>query len=118
MKPEADLVRHDLVVEDPLLAFGHRHGLGEQVVHLDDVDAAVAHLLHEVEVVALGVLDPQHVVEQQRVAVADGVRRWWARPGRAHHHLAQLADLGVDAEFALSLASAMVTPSMEIQMVM
>ena len=66
---EADLVRHDLVVEDPLLALGHRHGLGEQVVHLDDVDAAVAHLGDEVEVVALGVFDPEHVVEQQPVAV-------------------------------------------------
>jgi hypothetical protein len=50
-------------------------------VHLDDLDAAVAHLHHEVEVVALGVLDPQHVVEQQLVAVADGVRRACARPG-------------------------------------
>ncbi len=62
---EADLVGHHLVVEDPLLAFGHRHRLGEQVVHLDHLDAAVAHLGDEVEVVALGVLDPQHVVEQQ-----------------------------------------------------
>ena len=78
---EAHLVRHDLVVEDPLLAFGNGHGLGQQVVHLDHFDAAVAHLGDEVEVVALGVLDPQHVVEQQLVAVADGVRRWCARPG-------------------------------------
>ena len=67
---QAHLVGHDLVVEDPLLAFGNGHRLGEQVVHLDDLDAAVAHLHHEVEVVALGVLDPQHVVEQQLVAVA------------------------------------------------
>ena len=66
---EAHLVRHDLVVEDPLLALGHRHRLGQQVVHLHDLDAAVAHLGDEVEVVALGVLDPQHVVEQQLVAV-------------------------------------------------
>ena len=41
---EPDLVGHDLVVEDPLLGLGDRHGLGEQVVHLDDLDAAVAHL--------------------------------------------------------------------------
>ena len=49
---EPDLVGHDLVVEDPFLGFGNRHGLGEQIVHLDDFDAAVAHLLHEVEMVA------------------------------------------------------------------
>ena len=97
---ESDGVRHDLLVEDPLLALGHRHGLGEQIVHLDHFDAAVAHLLHEVEVVALGVLHPQHVVEQQRVAVA----RREALVGaarRAHHHLAQLADLRMNSELDL-----------------
>ena len=51
------------------LASGIVHRLGEQVVQLDDLDAAVAHLVHEVEVVAPGVLHPQHVVEQQVVAV-------------------------------------------------
>ena len=69
----------------------------EQVVHLDDVDAAVAHLLDELEVVALGVLDPQHVVEEQRVAVR-GREPLVGAARRAHHHLAELADLGVDAE--------------------
>ena len=34
-------------------------------MHLDDLHAAGAHLLLEVEVVALGGLDPDHVVEQQ-----------------------------------------------------
>ena len=62
---QAHLVGHHLVVEDPLLRFGDGHGLGEQAVHLDDVDAAIAHLLHEVEVIALGVVDPHDVVEQQ-----------------------------------------------------
>ena len=100
-QPEADLVGHHLVVEDPLLGLGDGDGLGEQVVHLDDLDAAVAHLLHEVEVVALGVVDPQHVVEQQLVAV--GRRQALVRAARrADHHLAQLADLGVDAEVPLA----------------
>ena len=70
--------------------------LGQQVVQLDDLDVAVAHLVHEVEVVAAGVLHPQHVVEQQVVAV--GRREPLVRQTRrAHQHLAQLADLGVNA---------------------
>jgi len=94
---EADLVGHDLVVENPLLAFRDRDGLGQQVVHLHHVDAAVAHLGDEVEVVALGVLDPEHVVEQQLVAV--GRRETLVRTsGRADHHLAQLADFRMDTE--------------------
>ena len=44
-------------------------------------DAAVAHLGDEVEVVALGVVDPEHVVEQELHRSCDGVRRWCARPG-------------------------------------
>ena len=94
---QTDLVGHDLVVENPLLGFGDGDGLGQQAVHLDHVDAAIAHLLHEVEVVALGVVDPHDVVEQQGVAIAG--RQALMRPARrADHHLAQLADLGVDAK--------------------
>ena len=72
---EADLVRDDLIVENPFLRFGDGDRLGEQVVHLDDIDAAIAHLLHEVEMVALGVVDPQDVVKQQacRSSKASGV---------------------------------------------
>jgi hypothetical protein len=55
---EPYLIRHDLVVEYPLPGFSDRNGLGEQVVHLDDVDAAVAHFGDEVEMVALGDVDP------------------------------------------------------------
>ena len=93
---KAHLIRHHLIVEDPLLRFGDRHRLGEQVVHLDDVDAAIAHFGDEIEVIALGVVHPQHVVEQQRVAVAG--REALVRPSRrADHHLAQLADFRVNS---------------------
>ena len=53
-------------------ASGIVHRLGEQVVQLDDLDAALAQLVHEVGVVALGVLHPHHVVEEQVVAVGRG----------------------------------------------
>ncbi len=42
---------------------------GEQVVQLDDLDAAAAQLVDEVGVVALRVLHPHHVVEEQVVGV-------------------------------------------------
>ena len=92
-----DLVRHHLVVEDPLLGFWDCNRLGQEVVHFDDLDPAVAHLLHEVEMVALGGLDPDHVIEQQLVAVG-GRQALMGAPGRADHHLAQLSDLRVHAE--------------------
>ncbi len=94
---EPDLVRHHLVVEDPFLGFGDRHGLRQQIMHLHDLDPAVAHLLHKVEMVALGDVDPDHVVEQQFVAIARSQARMRA-PRRTDHDLAQLTDLGVDAE--------------------
>ena len=94
---QPDLIGHDLVVDDPLPGLRNRHGLGEQIVHLHDIDAAIAHLLHEVEVIALGVVDPQNVVEQQLIAV-----RWRQSlvrpPRRANHDLVKLAHLGMDAE--------------------
>jgi hypothetical protein len=87
----------DLVIEDPLLGLGDRHRFGEHVVHLDHFDAAVAHLLHEIEVIALGGLDPDHVVEQQPVVVRR--RQALVRASRrADHHEAQLADFRVDTK--------------------
>jgi hypothetical protein len=50
--------------------FGNCHGLSQKVVHLDDLDPAVAQLLHKVEMVAPGDVDPDHVVVQQFVAIA------------------------------------------------
>ena len=78
---------------------GHRArpaSRASSVVQLDDLDAALGQLVDEVGVVALGVLDPHHVVEQQLVVVA---RREPAvrEAGCADQHLAQPADLGVDA---------------------
>jgi len=52
--------------------------------------------LYEIEVIALGDVDPQHVVEQEGIAIA-GREALVRTAGRAHHHLAELADLRVDA---------------------
>ena len=55
---------------------------------------------NEIEMVALGVVDPQHVVEQQCVAIA-GRQTLMSAPWRADHHLAQLADLRMNAKLNL-----------------
>ena len=65
-------------------------------MQLNDFHIAFAHLVDEVEVVTTGVLHPQHIVEQQVVAVGRS-EALVSQAGRAHEHLAQLADLGVNA---------------------
>ncbi len=50
-------------------ASGDVHRLGEQIVQFDHCDTAVAHLVHEVEVIPARVLHPQHVVEEQVIAI-------------------------------------------------
>ena len=72
-------------------------GLGQQVPQEVHLDAALAHLRHELVVLVLGALDPEHVVEQQVVVVR---RRepLQAQLRPVHHHLAQRAHLGVDSE--------------------
>lgn len=99
---QADAVGGDLAIEDPLQRFRVLDGLGQQIVHLEDVDAALAHLGDEVEVVALGLVHPDHVVEQQLVAVARG-QALVGESGRADHHFAQFAGFGVDAKFGFSV---------------
>ena len=48
----ADQVVGDLAVQHPVAGLGHRDDVGQQVVELEDLDAAVDHLGDEVEVVA------------------------------------------------------------------
>ncbi|HZL95156.1 MAG TPA: hypothetical protein VFB99_15985 [Vicinamibacterales bacterium] len=55
-----------------------------------------AHLLDELIVLVLGSLDPEDVVEQQ-VVVVGGRQSLEAQLRPMHHHLSQLADLGVDS---------------------
>ena len=58
---------------------------------------ALAHPRDELVVLVLRPLDPQHVVEQQVVVVGRG-QPLEAELRPVDHHLAQLADLGVDSE--------------------
>ena len=78
-----------------LVAGGQR--LAQQVLDVEDLDAALAHPGDELVVLPLGALDPQHVVEQQLVVVGRG-QPLEAEVGPMDDDLAQLADLGVDAE--------------------
>ncbi|MCY1364398.1 hypothetical protein D9M69_511980 [compost metagenome] len=90
LQAEADAVGGQLAVEDPLQGFLVLHGLFEQVVHLDHIDAALAHLGHEIEVVTLGLADPDHVVEQQFIAVVRSQAQV-GQTGGANHDFAQFA---------------------------
>ena len=96
LQAETDAVGGDLAVEDPLQGLGILHRLLEQVMHLDHFDAAFAHLGHEVEVVALGLGDPDHVIEQQFVAVVGGQAQM-GQTRRTDHHLVQFAGFGMNA---------------------
>ena len=74
--------------------------LAEQVLDVEDLDAALAHAGDELVVLPLGPLDPQDVVEQELVVVARG-QALEAQVGPVDDDLPQLADLGVDAERTL-----------------
>ena len=84
--------------DDPaasLLAGGQR--LAQQVLDVEDLDAALAHPRDELVVLPLGALDPQDVVEQQLVVVARG-QPLEAEVRPMDDDLAELADLRVDTE--------------------
>jgi hypothetical protein len=94
---QAHLVGHDLAVEQPVPRPRHRHGLREEVVQFDDLDAAGGEFADEVGVVALCVVHPHHVVEEEVVGVRRGEPA--VRQARcAHEHLVEPADFRVDSE--------------------
>ena len=83
----AHRIGRDLPVEQPGTRFGIRDCLRQQLVHIDDIDAAVTHLLDEGVVLLLSLLDPDHIIEEQIVAVVRGEPHvCQARP--AHHDFA------------------------------
>ncbi len=99
--PDADLALVEDVGHDPVLGVGLGEGLGEQDLGLEHLDPPLAHHLTEGVVLALGLGHPQHVVEEQVL----GVRRREAgvlETGAVDEHLAQGADLRVDAECHVS----------------
>ena len=94
--------RRDLLGPQPAAsshsrAVGVGERLGQQVVEQQHLDAALAHQVDERVVLLAGAPHPDHVVEEQLVAVGGG--QPLVREVRAvHHHGAQRPDLGGDAE--------------------
>src|SRR5699024_6272409 len=80
----------------PVPGPGDLQGLGEQIVQLDHLDAPVSHLGHEVGVVALGILHPHHVVEEQFVVIGRGQSAVGKSRG-TYEYLAQLAHFRMHA---------------------
>ena len=62
----------DLALEQPGPGLGELDHVGEQVVQLEHLDPVLGHLGHEVDVVTPRLVDPDHVVEEQLVAVVGG----------------------------------------------
>ncbi len=77
----ADRARCQALVEQPGPRLRQRQGLGQQGAEIEHRDVALAQGIDEGVVFLPGLLDPQHVVEQQRLAVLR-VRRCRLRSGR------------------------------------
>jgi hypothetical protein len=107
---ESDLVGDDFAVEQPCPRFRLGDGVGQHLVQLEDLHAVGAQIVDEGGVIAFGVLDPQHVVEEQFV----GVRRGEPVVGEAgggHEHPSQLPDLRVHAEIRVCHVSPFFSPA-------
>ena len=85
----------EMIRRASLVAGGQR--LAQQVLDVQDLDAALAHPRDELVVLPLGPLDPQDVVEQELVVVARG-QPLEAEVRPMDDDLAELADLRVDTE--------------------
>ncbi len=87
----------DPVVQHPGAGLRELERFGQQPAHVEHLDPLAAHRLREGVMVGLRPLDPEHVVEEQRLAV---LRRQAAmgEAGAADHHLPQPSGLGMDAE--------------------
>ena len=93
------MVRGDPAVEHEAARLGILECLRQHLVQIQHLDPALLHLEPEIVVVLLGLMHPDHVVEQQIVAVAGGEAQM-GEPGPADHHRPQLADLRVNAELS------------------
>jgi len=94
---KAYFVRRDASIEYPRPGLLIGEHLRQQVVQLQHLDTALAHLQHEVVVILLRLVYPHHVVEQQLGAVPR--REPLVRePGTAHHHRPQVANFTVNTK--------------------
>jgi hypothetical protein len=94
---DANLALVENVLDDPLLRLGAAERLGEQLFGKEDLDAAIAHRLHEHVVLGFGALYPQHIVEQQLFRIRRG-QPAMLEARSVHNHPAQRADLGLDSQ--------------------
>src|SRR5215469_8886286 len=97
-QPQTNLIWYDLLIENPFSCFRNCNRFCQQVMHFDDVYAASAHFVDEVEVIPFRIFDPQHVVEEQSVTIG------WGKPfmgptRRTNQDLVQFADFRVHAIF-------------------
>jgi len=93
---DADVIIGQPAVEQPCACRPVGQRFREQLVQFEHLDAPVGHLLAKGVMVGFGLLNPEHVVEQKRVAI--GRRQAFVRePGSADENRAQAADFGMDS---------------------
>ncbi|OBX36321.1 hypothetical protein A8U91_00662 [Halomonas elongata] len=85
-----------LAIQNPGQRLGVLGHLGQHVVHFQHFHAMLPHLGDEIEMIALGLVDPHHIIEQQIVAVA-WRQALMCQAGRTDHDLAQLSCFRMDA---------------------
>ena len=98
--PGAAVADHALVedvVEHPALGCGLLERLGQKLLGVEDLDAAVAHEMHEGVVLLLRPVDPDDVVEEQVLGVGWGEAAM-LQARAVDHDLAQATDLRVHSE--------------------
>ena len=59
----ADQVGGDLAVQNPAHRVTIFQCFGQQIVHLEHFDITLTHLGHEVEVITLRLIGPEHIIE-------------------------------------------------------
>jgi hypothetical protein len=102
-RADAHVIGRNAAVENESARIGKLESLRQQIVQVEHFDAAFLHLQDEIEMVLLRLMDPQHVVEQKRVAVA---RReaLMGHAGPAHHDRVQLPDLRMNSQLVHRLS--------------
>ena len=92
------------MIQHPIARFGNVQRLGQQIVDVQYLDTLAPHRACKDIVIFLGLLDPEHVVEQQCVTIG-GRQPLVRQTRRADDHAPELAGFGMDAKRGHSITA-------------
>ena len=84
-----------LVIQQPGAGCGHRHHIGQQLVHFQHGNAALQHGAGKSVMVVSCLRNPDHIVKQQGFAIGR-CQAHLCQTGAAHQHFAQHADFRIN----------------------